>query len=282
MGAVRVFLFDKAIITKILRDTCMEFESANSVGAYVSQISDRNERLNKMRKKYNNSPEILAMITSLLGNIKSKSSILRKPEIELLSLIWKNHEARKDYYSNAGFVMDYTQWCIEELFEDRLKEAREYAVSDADGAFTFNMPVGQPCVVVAKASRSVLKEDSEKYFWIVPISADSDKKIMLYNDNLLDNDMMLDILVASGNLGYISSHKRGKKIQAMQNKFGMPKLITLGTLLEFQKAIGALSKIETEESNWLSKLNRLEQELERHKSRLSKFETRERQLISKP
>ena len=282
MGAVRVFLFDKAVITKILRDACIEFESANGVGAYVSEVSDRTERLNKMRKRYNNSPEISAMITSLLGNIKSKSSILSKPEIELPSLMWENFEARKDYYSNAGFTMDYTQWCIEELFEYGLKDAREYAVSDADGTFTLNMPVGQACVVVAKASRSVLKEDSEKYFWIVSISADSDKKIMLYNDNMLDDDMMIDILAASGNLDYIKSHEREKKTQVIQNKLGMPKLITLGTLLEFQKVIGDLSKIETEESNWLSKLNHLEQELERQKSRLSKLETRERQLISKP
>ena len=282
MGAVRVFLFDKAVITKILRDACIEFESANGVGAYVSEVSDRTERLNKMRRRYNNSPEISAMITSLLGDIKSKSSILSKPEIKLLSLMWENFEARKDYYSNAGFTMNYTQWCIEELFEYGLEKAREYAVSDADGAFTLNMPVGQACVVVAKASRSVLKEDSEKYFWIVSISADSDKKIMLYNDNMLDDDMMIDILAASGNLDYIKSHGRGKKIQAIQNKFGMPELMTFGTLLEFQKAIGELSKIETVESNWLSKLNRLEQELERQKSRLSKLETRERQLISKP
>jgi hypothetical protein len=178
--------------------------------------------------------------------------------------------------------MDYTQWCIEELFEYGLKDAREYAVSDADGTFTLNMPVGQACVVVAKASRSVLKEDSEKYFWIVPVSADSDEKIMLYNDNMLDDDMMIDILAASGNLDYIKSHEREKNTQVIQNKLGMPKLITLGTLLEFQKVIGDLSKIETEESNWLSKLNHLEQELERQKSRLSKLETRERQLISKP
>lgn len=57
------------------------------------------------------------------------------------------------------------------------------ATTDADGKFTLTIPKQGEYILVAKAQRMV-SENTEKYYWTVPIDADGQaKSVMLSNNN---------------------------------------------------------------------------------------------------
>ena len=54
--------------------------------------------------------------------------------------------------------------------------------TDADGKFAFQIPVGS--YALAAISSREAGEETEKYHWMIKVTADVDKKVMLANDNL--------------------------------------------------------------------------------------------------
>ena len=79
------------------------------------------------------------------------------------------------------------------IFHD-LPAAVAVAPTDADGKFTMRLPADTPVVLAAHSSREV-GNTTEEYYWLCRFSAlNSDKPILLSNQNLLSDDLIESVL----------------------------------------------------------------------------------------
>ena len=112
------------------------------------------------------------------------------------------------YYQILGKA-DYTHSAL--YYSSDLPAALQTTKTDADGKFSFKIPSGS-YVLVANSRRSAGKE-TEFYNWMVKVTVDADKKVMLANDNLCSSGSADSVIrTPNGGESYIAEAMIGLSI----------------------------------------------------------------------
>lgn len=148
--------------------------------------------------------------TAVAEAVKTTSEAFRETSREVSDILGK-----MGYTSSALYY-----------FSD-LPKAMQATKTDADGKFGFKVPSGS-YVLVADSSRQAGKE-TEFYHWMVKINVDTDKKIMLANDNLSTSGSP-DSMVSTTEIG--TSMAEGVSLASLEAFIEMKKAEQLAEVRE--------------------------------------------------
>ena len=125
------------------------------------------------------------------------------------------------------------------FYFNKLPAPSQITKTDAEGKFSFKVPSGS-YVLVAASSRTVgidaggaVVPEKEPYYWMVRVNADTDKRVMLANDNLSTSGSADSLVETPDGEGYISD---------AMNRDG---IAAIATLVEKKKRELAFAKAAT-------------------------------------
>ena len=156
-------------------------------------------------------------------SIKAANDAIKLAVESISNAADKIAEKASDLCRNINGMADYPLSVL--YYFSALPEPLQVTKTDAEGQFNFQVPSGS-YVLVAFSSRKAGVDEvgeplTEWYHWIVKINVDSDKTVMLANDNLSSSGSP-DSLVfaqedgnAAENQDYISIAMQGKDIRTL-------------------------------------------------------------------
>lgn len=257
MGAVSVYLLDYSIFNNNLKATADDYKLAETLNNYEKLLGKFEAELLRLQVGSGEGESVKQ--AALEANEKvnmCREKISGSPLVVQLRDKWRSHILNAKYYEGTSFErLDMHQWCLTNIFHDVQGLARQITVTDADGRFSLQLPVGERCIVLASASRAITGDKTEHYYWVYQVSSEINGELMLSTPNTLDARGFNDLLRECG------AELRSLPTDYVESKIGAP---DLSWRIKWRQAVSELSAIEREE-------HKTKKQLEYQKSKLKRL-----------
>lgn len=165
--------------------------------------------------------------------------------------------------ANANlFSQEFTsydeQWCMSAIFFDWLERNRTAtATTNADGVFNIRIPKHAPGMIFARASRAILGERDEHYFWIQKLEGDESSEILLSSNNRVNSASLVELLGQA-------AEARHSSLELVCKEFHLP---PLEWRQEAEDAFYRLDEVDANISRLKSELDSIRREIENVKTK---------------